>query len=65
MGSDEPKELSVRWESIQVLKDVTMATNLWMKFAITGFMGYNFGCMIASDTRFDSRCGFSGSSYPM
>jgi len=23
-------------------------------------MGYNFGCMIASDTRFDSRGGFSG-----
>ena len=29
------------------------------------FMGYNFGCMIASDTQFDSRGGFSGSSYPM
>jgi len=28
------------------------------------FMGYNFGCMIASDTLFDSRGGFSGSSYP-
>jgi len=28
-------------------------------------MGYNFGCMIASDTLFDSRGGFSGSSYPM
>ena len=28
-------------------------------------MGYNFGCMIASDTQFDSRGGFSGSSYPM
>ena len=27
-------------------------------------MGYNFGCMIASDTQFDSRGGFSGSSYP-
>jgi len=27
--------------------------------------GYNFGCMIASDTLFDSRGGFSGSSYPM
>ena len=24
-------------------------------------MGYNFGCMIASDTLFDSRGGFSGS----
>jgi len=28
-------------------------------------MGYNFGCMIASDTLFDSRGGFSGSSYLM
>jgi len=28
-------------------------------------MGYNFGCMIASDTLFDSRGGFSRSIYPM
>jgi len=28
-------------------------------------MGYNFGCMIAGDTQFDSKGGFSGSSYPM
>jgi len=28
-------------------------------------MGYNFGCMTASDTLFDSMGGFSGSSYPM
>jgi len=28
-------------------------------------MGYNFGCMIASDTLFDSRGGFSGSRCPM
>ena len=28
-------------------------------------MGYNFGCMIASDRLFDSRGGFSGSSYWM
>jgi len=28
-------------------------------------MGYNFGCMIASNMQFDSRGGFSGSSYPM
>jgi len=27
-------------------------------------MGYNFGCVIASDTLFDSRGGFSWSSYP-
>jgi len=34
-------------------------------FAILGFVGYNFGCMIASDTLFDCRGGFSGSSCPM
>ena len=28
-------------------------------------MGYNFGCMTPSDTQFDSRGGFSGSSYRM
>jgi len=28
-------------------------------------MGYNFGCKIASNTQFDSRGGFSWSSYPM
>jgi len=28
-------------------------------------MGHNFGCMIASDMLFDSRGGFSGTSYPM
>jgi len=25
---------------------------------LTGFVGYNFGCMIGSDTLFDSRVGF-------
>ena len=40
------------------LRDVAMAT----LFCIS--MGYNFGCMIASDT-FDSRGWFSGSSYLM
>jgi len=35
--------------SPQVLKDVAMATNFWLS------MGYNFDCMIASDTLFDSR----------
>jgi len=38
---------------------VTMVTTFWL------LMGYNFGCMIASDALFDSRGGFSGSSYPM
>ena len=41
------------------LRDVAMATT----FSLS--MSYNFGCMIASDTQFDSRSGFSGSSYPM
>jgi len=36
-----------------------MATTFWLS------MGYSFGCMIASDTLFDSRGGFSWSSYPM
>jgi len=42
-----------------------MATNFGTQFAITDFVGYNFGCMIASDMLFDSRGGFSGSGYPM
>jgi len=50
---------------LAVPRDVAMATNFVMQFAITGFVGYSFGCMIASDTLFDSRGGFSGSSYPM
>jgi len=34
----------------QMLRDVAMATNFETQFAITGFVGYNFGFMIASDT---------------
>jgi len=41
------------------LRDVTMATTFWLS------MGYNFSCMIASETLFDRRGGFSGTSYPM
>jgi len=37
-----------------VLRDVAMATNFWLS------MGYNFGCMIASDMLFDSKVGFWG-----
>jgi len=48
-----------------VLRDVAMATNFGTQFAIIVFVGYNFGCIIASDTLFDYRGGFSGSSYPM
>ena len=39
------------------LRDIAMATTSWLS------VGYNFGCVIASDTLFDSRGGFSGSSY--
>jgi len=48
-----------------VLRNVAMATDFGTQFAITGFVDYNFGCMIASGTLFDSRGGFSGSSYPL
>ena len=41
------------------LNDVAMTTTFWLS------MGYNFSCMTASDTLFDSRGGFSGTSYPM
>jgi len=41
------------------LRDIAMATTFCLS------MGYNFGCMIASDTLFESSGGFSGSSYPM
>jgi len=50
---------------LEVLMDIAMATNFGTQFAITGFVGYKFGCMIASDTVFDSRGGSSGSNYPM
>jgi len=53
-----PKNHVIRWGP-HVLRDVAMATNFWLS------MGYNFGCMIARDTLFDSRGGFSVSSYPM
>jgi len=39
-----------------------MATNFVAQFVITGFVAYNFGCMIASDTQFDSRGGFLGTN---
>ena len=41
------------------LREVAMATTFWLS------VGYNFSCMIASDTLFDSRGRFSGTSYPM
>ena len=48
-----------------VLRDVAMTTTFETQFAIIGFVGYNFGCMTASNMLFDSSGGFSGSSYPM
>ena len=41
------------------LRDVAMATTFWLS------IGYNFSCMTASDTLFDSRGRFSGSGYPL
>ena len=41
------------------LGDIAMATTFWLS------MGYNFGCVIASDTLLDSMGGFSGSNYQM
>ena len=43
----------------EMLNDVAMVTNSGMQFAITGFVGYSFGCMMASNTLFDSR-GYRG-----
>ena len=43
----------------QVLREVAMATNFWL------LIGYNIGCMIASDMQFDSKGGFLWSCYPM
>jgi len=37
------------------MRDVGMATNFTTQFAIPGFVGYNFGCTMASDTLFYSR----------
>jgi len=48
-----------------VLRDIARETNFGTQFAIIGFVGYNFGCMIASNMLFDSMGGFSWSSYPM
>jgi len=40
------------------LRDVAMTTTFWLP------SGYNFGCVVASDTLFDFSGGFSGSNYP-
>jgi len=64
VGLGGPNEPHFRWGPA-VLRDVGMATDFGTQFAITGFVDYNFDCMIASDTLFDSRGGFLGSSYQM
>jgi len=43
-------------DTAEVLSDVAMATSFATQFSVTGSMA--FGCMIASDTLFDSRGGF-------
>jgi len=55
MGLDGPYESCVRWGG-----GVAMATNFGTQFAMTGFVGYNVGCMTANDMMFDSRGGFFG-----
>jgi len=40
------------------LREVAMGTTFWLSVV------YNFSCMIASNTLFDYRGGFSGTSYP-
>jgi len=41
------------------LRDIATAITFWHS------MRYNFGCMIASNTLFDSKGGFLGSIYPI
>ena len=44
-----------------VLREVALTTNFGTQFDISGFVGYNFGYMIANDMLFDSRgVGFRG-----
>jgi len=55
-GLGWPKESCVSLDrDPQMLRDVATATNFGTQFAITDFVGYNFRCMIASDTLLDSR----------
>ena len=43
-----------------VLREVAMTTNSGTQFAINGFVDCKLGCMIASDTLFDTGGGFRG-----
>ena len=45
---------------LERLRDFAVATNFGMQFAITGFVGYSFGCMIAIDMLFNLGVGFRG-----
>jgi len=58
VGSDGSRESCAG--SLKMLRDVAMATYFGTQFSIIDSVGYKFGCMIASDTWFDSRGGFSG-----
>ena len=61
MGSNGPRESCVRWRS-RGAKGRCHGNQFGTQFATIGSVGYNFGCMIVSDTLFDYRSGFSGSS---
>ena len=68
MGSDGPYESCVGWGSSIGAEGRCRRNQFWDAICcnwLWRLMGYNFGCMIASDTQFDSTGGFSGSSYPM
>jgi len=54
----------VRWGSRDA-EGRCHGSQFMVQFAITGFVGYNFGYMIASDMLFDSSGGSSRSSYQM
>jgi len=67
VGSDKPKESYVRWE-FRGAEGYCHGNQFWDTICYNCFfwlsMGYNFGCMIASDDRsFNSRGGFSVTRY--
>ena len=53
------RPIKSRYRQYFAPRDITTATNFWLS------MGYNFGCVIAIGTIFDSRGGFSESRYLM
>ena len=54
----------VRWGSSGA-EGRCRCNQFWDTICYNWLLGYNFGCMIASDMLFDSKGGFSGSRYPM